>query len=402
MCRGGHTGQQAGLARAFDCVSPAAVSRLGAVVGSALAHCPAPLLGRMRGAGAAFAVFGAEQVVSDVPAHRFMRHNTGRDLDASARGLGGTPALPLTSCGEENITMSGDRWYPCQSILVHELGHAVLNLGLRAEQVAQVLAAFRQAQQERLYPADCYMMTNEQEYWAVAVESWFESTVREDINGGIRTRAALRAHDPRLARLLEEAFGDGSWRYWHDCPRPLAMPTHGSAAGATASAEQATASSSHQLDSQHQRRPLLLLPPSPTCPSPSSPSSPAGHASGALLAACWGCCFPRGGGASAALFPPALPNMELPHTSCDSCCGSCGGGGAVFTRRSALRAALSGMRDVLFGCCLAGRGKGRVAGCGLMPRAPPPWAAEDGCEGCGCCRWGWPGLRGRRGLGCCE
>ncbi len=45
--------------------------------------------------------------------------------------------------------------------------------------------------------------------------------MREDVNGGVRTRAALRAHDPRLAALLQRAFGDGDWRYHHDCPRPL-------------------------------------------------------------------------------------------------------------------------------------------------------------------------------------
>ncbi|KXZ44114.1 hypothetical protein GPECTOR_73g635 [Gonium pectorale] len=247
---------------AFDVVSDAAVSRLAAVVGRMLSGCPAELLGRLREGGASFAVFGREQVVSDVPAHSFMRHNTDRDLDASSRGLGATPCLPVTSCGEENLTMEGDRWYPCQSILVHEVGHAVLNMGMRPggrrgqaaagaaggglasggggggptgpPGVEEVLEAYLAAMQDRLYPAGCYMATNEQEYWAVAVESWFESTVRDDVNGGIRTRAALRSHDPRLAALLEATFGDGPWRYWHDCPRPLAMPSRPPAAAAAA------------------------------------------------------------------------------------------------------------------------------------------------------------------------
>lgn len=33
----------------------------------------------------------------------------GRDLDATTRGLGGTQSCPLTTCGEENLTMIDDR-----------------------------------------------------------------------------------------------------------------------------------------------------------------------------------------------------------------------------------------------------------------------------------------------------
>ena len=34
----------------------------------------------------------------------------GRDIDATTRGLGGTVDVPVTSCGEENLTMVDDRW----------------------------------------------------------------------------------------------------------------------------------------------------------------------------------------------------------------------------------------------------------------------------------------------------
>jgi hypothetical protein len=38
-----------------------------------------------------------------------MRFNTNRDLDTSSRGLGATPTVPVTSCGEENLTMNDDK-----------------------------------------------------------------------------------------------------------------------------------------------------------------------------------------------------------------------------------------------------------------------------------------------------
>lgn len=51
----------------------------------------------------------------------------GRDLDATTRGLGATPCNPLTTCGEENLTMVHDTRYPKENILVHEFGHAIMN-----------------------------------------------------------------------------------------------------------------------------------------------------------------------------------------------------------------------------------------------------------------------------------
>eukprot|EP00798_Chlamydomonas_sp_ICE-L_P003278 gene3278-13302_t len=53
----------------------------------------------------AVSIFGRNQVVSDLPPHAFMKHNTGRNLDKSARGLGGTRSVPVTSVAEENVAM---------------------------------------------------------------------------------------------------------------------------------------------------------------------------------------------------------------------------------------------------------------------------------------------------------
>ncbi|PNW69673.1 hypothetical protein CHLRE_26g756997v5 [Chlamydomonas reinhardtii] len=141
---------------------------------------------------------------TDVPAHRLMRYNAGRHLDTSARGLGATPAIPVTSCGEENLTMVKDRWYPCQSILVHEVGHAVHNLGLMAAQVAGVMAAYTSAMEAGRYPPDCYMASNEQEYWAVGVEAWFESSIRTDVSSA--AVAAVAAAPP-----ARPAVGSARW-----------------------------------------------------------------------------------------------------------------------------------------------------------------------------------------------
>ena len=41
-----------------------------------------------------------------------------------------------------------------------------------------VQAAYRHAINQRLYDKDCYMASNESEYWAEGTQSWFDATVR--------------------------------------------------------------------------------------------------------------------------------------------------------------------------------------------------------------------------------
>ena len=48
--------------------------------------------------------------------------------------------------------------------------------------------------------------------------NWEEYLVFADVNNGINTRPKLRRHDPQLAGLLEQAFGDREWRYQDTSP----------------------------------------------------------------------------------------------------------------------------------------------------------------------------------------
>lgn len=59
------------------------------------------------------------------------------------------------------------------------------------------------------------MMANVDEYWAEGTQSWFDASLRSDVNSGINTRVKLKAHDPHLAAVLAEVYGDGPWRYGH-------------------------------------------------------------------------------------------------------------------------------------------------------------------------------------------
>lgn len=63
-----------------------------------------------------------------------------------------------------------------------------------------------------LTATDTVRFSNSPDAHGTGTEAWFESTIRTDVNGGVNTRAGLKARDPRLAAVMAEMFGDGAWR----------------------------------------------------------------------------------------------------------------------------------------------------------------------------------------------
>lgn len=158
---------------------------------------------------------------ADMPTHGYLRHCSNRDMDSTCRGLGGTRSNPVTTAAEENILMQPGDMFCSMSVLVHELGHAVMNIAVPDDTLGRIYSAYCAAKAAGTYPDGCYMMVNEQEYWAAAVEAWFESTVRVEPNAGLNSREGLVRRDPGLAGIVREVFGDGQWRFHHDCPGKL-------------------------------------------------------------------------------------------------------------------------------------------------------------------------------------
>ena len=59
-----------------------------------------------------------------------------------------------------------------------------------------------------------YAGSNSGEYWAEGVQSWFDTNRQNDSqHNHVDTREELKAYDPELAKLCNEVFGDGPWRY---------------------------------------------------------------------------------------------------------------------------------------------------------------------------------------------
>ncbi|KAI7837512.1 hypothetical protein COHA_008648 [Chlorella ohadii] len=208
---------------AFDCVCLEAVCAAEHVVESMLRDADPAVLSALVDSGAELAIIGREQSTCDLPMYRHLRGvscgNGGGSYDEATRGLGGNPGCPTTSCGEENLLLlPGDR-YRHENVLVHEFGHAVMDLGLPPSLRAEIDAAYQAAQAAGSYDPSCYMMANASEYWAEGSQAWFEATVREDVTSGVNTRQKLRARDPALAALMLRVYGDGSWRYPATAPQ---------------------------------------------------------------------------------------------------------------------------------------------------------------------------------------
>lgn len=165
--------------------------------------------------GIRFGVIGSKEQVTDMPEYS----DLGDSWNQRSRGLGATVRRPLVSAGEENLLgLVGDR-YEGESILIHEFSHTFLQFGLAALVTNfqdRLESAYVESMAAGLWK-DTYAATNADEYWAEGAQSWFDAnrsaSPPNGIHNDVDTREELKAYDPALAALLNEAFGDGDWRY---------------------------------------------------------------------------------------------------------------------------------------------------------------------------------------------
>lgn len=172
---------------------------------------------------ARFVVMAHNEYTTDVPEQA---NRTPKVFwDRRARGLGGR----IASCGEENLLNFPGDPYSTENILIHEFGHAILNIGMSAIDPGfkdRVRTAYRQATDAGLWK-NTYAATDVEEYWAEAVQCWFDNNRENDAHHNhVNTRAELKEYDPALAALCSEAFGEIPWRYVKPMQRPPAERAH--------------------------------------------------------------------------------------------------------------------------------------------------------------------------------
>jgi len=143
--------------------------------------------------------------------------------DKRARGV---CSGPMVSCAEENmLSYKGDP-YRTENIFIHEFGHKTLHGAFRVDKTFRKRfeetydAAIRKGLWKRTYAG-----SNTDEYWAEAVQTWFDTNRQNDsLHNHVDTRKELKEYDPPLAKLLTEVFGDKPWRYTKVTDRKILSP----------------------------------------------------------------------------------------------------------------------------------------------------------------------------------
>jgi cyclophilin family peptidyl-prolyl cis-trans isomerase len=132
--------------------------------------------------------------------------------DRRARGLGGR----VCSCAEENLLCFPNDPYAAENILIHEFGHAIANVGMRALDTTfsnHLRQAYQSATNAGKWKGT-YAGSTPSEYWAEGVQDWFDNNRENDAqHNWVNTRTELKQYDPTLAKLCHEVFGEVPWRY---------------------------------------------------------------------------------------------------------------------------------------------------------------------------------------------
>ncbi|KAK6174748.1 hypothetical protein SNE40_017969 [Patella caerulea] len=132
--------------------------------------------------------------------------------------LGGLTSSISAVVDDNVICDAQDKNHHHQNTLVHEFGHLV-NHYMPSQYKSQITAAYNHAKSNNLWNNGQYAMATIGEYWAEATASFFLSTVRTDVTGGLNmcggshvcssdlaARQYIAKHDPMLYKVLNYVY----------------------------------------------------------------------------------------------------------------------------------------------------------------------------------------------------
>lgn len=170
------------------------------------------ILQAMKKANARVAIMARYEGTTDLPEHHYLVNDTALNWDLRARGLGGTIREPLTSCAEENVLAYQIDKYHAEDILIHEFAHAIHCIGIIQVDTAfntRLQALYEKAKGSGILD-NTYRITDKEEYFAEAVQDWFNVNAEMPHTDGkhnwCNTREELQEYDPDLYQLLSEYF----------------------------------------------------------------------------------------------------------------------------------------------------------------------------------------------------
>ena len=173
---------------------------------------PPAVLDSMVGRGTRIAIMGRYEGTTDIPEHRHLANDTTLNWDLRARGLGGDLELPLTSCAEENVLAYQIDKYHAEDILIHEFAHSIHLIGLMLavpDFDNRLKDCYEKAKASGILDGT-YRITDKEEYFAEAVQDWFNVNAEmphcDGKHNWCNTREELQEYDPDLYALLAEFF----------------------------------------------------------------------------------------------------------------------------------------------------------------------------------------------------
>lgn len=162
-------------------------------------------------------IIGENEEVCDLPEYADICNTPEKIIywNRRARGFGGDPESDCSSsCGEENLLKLDVDRYRGENILVHEFAHLLHSVGLVGVDPDfnnKLRNLYDSAKTSGLWKRT-YAMENKEEYFAEAVQSFFNtnrySAEPNGVHGPINTRIKLKEYDPAIYKLLCEYFYD--------------------------------------------------------------------------------------------------------------------------------------------------------------------------------------------------
>ena len=160
-------------------------------------------------------IIGANEDVSEVPEYFTDDPVRSAFQNERVRGYGGS----TTSFGEENLLCLAIDRYDDENIMIHEFGGHCVDSALRAIDPnfsKKLRRLYRDATQRGLWK-NTYAGSNPAEYWAEAVQCYFDCDRRNNWNHNwVHTREELAKYDPNVCKFIGETFNltpGQDWRY---------------------------------------------------------------------------------------------------------------------------------------------------------------------------------------------
>lgn len=173
---------------------------------------PEAVLDSMVSYGTRIAIMARYEGTTDIPEHHYLVNDTSLNWDLRARGLGGDLELPLTSCAEENVLAYQIDKYHAEDILVHEFAHSIHLIGFMLavpDFDSRLKKCYENAKAKGILKGT-YRETDKEEYFAEAIQDWFNVNAEMDHADGkhnwCNTREELEDFDKGLYDLIAEYF----------------------------------------------------------------------------------------------------------------------------------------------------------------------------------------------------